>query len=154
MHNSHTNLTKEGYDYLHMEETRRVTETRTQTHGATQPVENSERYKTKKVIFRSYQVIWYIVGVIETLLIFRVILKALAANPNSGFSSLIYTLSNPLALPFRGIFPTPAVSGAIFEWSTIVAGIVYIIVAWGIIQLFQMIKPTTPGEVERKVNNP
>lgn len=137
-----------------MEETRRVTEVRTESHHPVRNIENSEKYKTKKVIFRSYQVIWYILGVIETLLIFRLLLKALGANQNSGFTNLIYALSNPLALPFRGIFPTPVVSGAVFEWSTIVAGIVYVIVAYGIVKLFQLVKPTSPQEVEQKVNNP
>jgi len=137
-----------------MEETQRVTEVRTQTTGQSVGTEHPQKaYKTKKVIFRTYQVIWYIVGLIETLLIFRILLKAFGANPNSGFTQLVYALSNPLALPFRGIFPTPVVSGAVFEWSTIVAGIVYIIVAYGLVQLFQMIKPTNPHEVEEKVNN-
>ncbi len=138
-----------------MEQVQRVTEVRTQTSGQPVATEHPKKaYQTKKVIFRTYQIIWYIVGVIETLLIFRIILKALGANPNSGFTNLIYTLSNPLALPFRGIFPTPVVSGAVFEWSTIVAGIVYLIVAYGLVQLFQMVKPTNPHEVEDRVNNP
>ncbi len=109
-------------------------------------------YTTKKAIFRAYQVIWYILGVIEVLLIFRIVLKALAANPSSGFANLIYTISNPLALPFRGIFQTQVVEGSVFEWSTIIAGLVYGIGAYGIIQLFQMVKPTNPEEVSKKVD--
>src|SRR5687768_5520512 len=81
-------------------------------------------YDKKKVIFRAYQVIWYILGVIEVLLAFRVILKMLGANPNAGFANLIYTLSNPLAMPFRGIFQTAVVETSVFEWSTIIAGLV------------------------------
>lgn len=138
-----------------MEETRRVTEVRTEQVEPRVIVEHpAKQYKTKKVIFRTYQVIWYVLGVIETLLIFRLILKALGANPNSGFTNLVYALSNPLALPFRGIFPTPVVEGSVFEWSTIVAGIVYLIVAYGLVKLFQLVKPTNPVEVEEKVNNP
>lgn len=136
-----------------MEQTRRVTEVRTESHAPVRPVEQTEKYKTKKAIFRTYQIIWYVVGVIETLLIFRILLKALGANPRSGFTQLVYALSDPLALPFRGIFPTPVVSGSVFEWSTIIAGLVYLVVAYGLVQLFQMIKPTSPQEVEQKVNN-
>lgn len=109
-------------------------------------------YTTKKAIFRTYQVIWYILGVIEVLLIFRIILKMLGANPNSGFANLIYTISNPFALPFRGIFQTQVVEGSVFEWSTIIAGVVYAIVAWGLVQLFQIVKPTNPQEVSQKVD--
>lgn len=134
--------------------TTQVTEVKTQSNQPPVVTEPAQKvYTKKKAIFRIYQVIWYLVGVIETLLIFRLILKMLGANPNSGFTNLVYTLSDPFALPFRGIFQTQFVEGSVFEWSTIVAGIVYFILAYGIVQLFQMAKPTTPQEVEEKVNN-
>ena len=56
-------------------------------------------YQTKKAIFRSYQIIWYFLGVIEVLLAFRVILKFLGASTFSGFTNFIYAISSPLALP-------------------------------------------------------
>ncbi len=111
-------------------------------------------FEKKKVIFRSYQIIWYILGIIEILLIFRFLLKMIGANPFSGFTNLIYTLSNPLALPFTGVVG-PMVSGvSVFEWSTVIAGIVYLLLAYGIVQLFQFIKPVTPSEVEKEVDSP
>lgn len=109
-------------------------------------------YKKKKVIFRAYQVIWYILGIIEVLLLFRIVLKALAANPYSGFTSFIYSLSDPFALPFSGIFGVTVSRGNVLEWSTFVAMVVYAIVAYGIIMLIQLVKPTTPSEVEEGVN--
>jgi hypothetical protein len=135
------------------EETRHVTEVHTQTRDVPVGTEHPQKvYAKKKTIFRIYQVIWYVLGVIETLLVFRIVLKALGANPTSGFANLIYSLSNPLALPFRGIFPTPVVEGSVFEWSTLIAGIVYLVLAYGLVYLFQIVKPTTPLEVEQKVN--
>ena len=135
------------------EETRHVTEVHTQSRDIPVATEHPQKvYAKKKTIFRIYQVIWYVLGVIETLLIFRIVLKALGANPASGFTNLIYSLSNPLALPFRGIFPTPVVEGSVFEWSTLIAGIVYLVLAYGLVYLFQIVKPTTPLEVEQKVN--
>ncbi len=110
-------------------------------------------YQTKKVIFRTYQIIWYILGIIEVLLAFRIILKMLGANTFSGFTNLIYTLSDPLASPFRGILGITSTQASVFEWSTIIAGIVYAVIAYGIVQLLQLIKPTTPQEVEQSVDN-
>lgn len=110
-------------------------------------------YTKKKVIFRTYQVIWYILGFVEILLIFRVLLLMLGANAGSGFVRLIYGFTDPLAVPFRGIFQisfTP--DGSVFEWSTLVAMLVYSIIAYGIIQLMQIAKPTTPEEVHQKVD--
>src|SRR5690349_85284 len=47
-------------------------------------------YETKKAIFRSWQVIWYILAIVEVILAFRMVFKAIGANPFSGFVTLIY----------------------------------------------------------------
>ncbi len=109
-------------------------------------------YNKKKTIFRTYQVIWYILGVIEILLTFRVLLKMLGANVSSPFVSLIYMITDPLAKPFSGIFGVSvSPEGAALEWSTFVAMIVYALIAYALVQLMQLMKPTTPQEVEQKV---
>jgi hypothetical protein len=110
-------------------------------------------FQKKKAIFRTYQIVWYIVAVIEILLGFRVVLKVFAANPYSPFTGLVYGLSNPLAYPFSGILPTGVFGNSVFEWSTIIAGIVYLLVAYGIVYLLQMMKPVTPNEVSQNVDN-
>lgn len=111
-------------------------------------------YEKKKTIFRTYQVIWYVLGVIEILLIFRVLLKMLGANISSSFVSLVYMISDPFAVPFRGIFRISVnEAGAVFEWSTLVAMAVYLLIAYGLVHLMQLIKPTTPQEVEKEVDS-
>ncbi len=127
------------------------------TRQVTPPVQTEHPQKVfqkKKVIFRTYQIIWYIVGVVEFLLGFRMTLKALGANPFSGFANLIYTLSDPLALPFSGIFGITYVpqERAVFEWSTLVAAAVYALIAYGLVELIQLIKPVSPEEVEQTVD--
>lgn len=112
-----------------------------------------QTYETKKVIFRSYQIIWYILGVIEVILSFRIVLKLLGANPLSGFTNFIYSISEPFSSPFAGILRTSASSGMILEWSTLIAMAVYAIIAYGLVSLFQLIKPTNPEEVEQTVDN-
>jgi hypothetical protein len=109
-------------------------------------------YDTKKAIFRTYQIIWFILGVIEVVLVFRILLKLLGANAGSGFTNFIYTVSNPFALPFAGILGVTG-SVMILEWSTLVAMAVYAIVAYGIVALFQLVKPTNQQEVEQSVDN-
>lgn len=110
-----------------------------------------ERYESKKAIFRAYQVIWYIVGVIEVLLLFRIVMKVFGANPMSGFVYLIYTVSEPLAAPFAGMFGGVAEGQNVFELGTFIGCLVYLAVAYGLVQLFQLIKPTSPEEVEENV---
>ena len=129
-----------------------IQQTRTVTSGVSTD-SPQKTYQTKKAIFRSYQVIWYILGVIEVLLVFRVILKFLGANAFSGFTNFIYAISSPFALPFSGILGTSASSNLIFEWSTLIAMAVYAVVAYGIVALFQLVKPTNQEEVEQSVDN-
>lgn len=83
--------------------------------------------------------IWLVLGIFEVLLIFRFVLKLFGANPNSGFVGFVYTLSNIFVAPFQGIFSTPTAEGdivtSVFETSTLVAMIVYALVALGIVKL-------------------
>lgn len=112
-----------------------------------------KEYQAKKAIFRTYQIIWYILGVIEVLLAFRVVLKLLGASTQSGFTSFIYSISSPFALPFAGILGITGISEMVLEWSTLIAMAVYAIIAYGIVALFQLVKPTNPEEVEQNVDN-
>ena len=118
---------------------------------ATIVAETPQQYQRKRRIFRAYQVVWYILGVIEVLLAFRVVLRLLGANPASGFTDFIYTVSAPFAIPFLGILPASRAAGSVVEWSTFIAMAVYLVVAWGIVRLFQFAKPASPEEVEQTV---
>jgi|SRR5581483_4460006 len=124
----------------------------TQKENSTAPAAKGEApqkvYNKKKTIFRSNQVIWYILGFIEVLLTFRFILKLLGANQYVGFTSLVYSITSPLAAPFRGILGTPSTGNSTIDTASIIAGIVYLCIAWGLVYLLNLIYPITPGDVE------
>lgn len=105
-------------------------------------------YEKKKTIFRFNKIIWYILGLVEVLLGFRVALKALGANPFVGFTSFIYSLTNPFSAPFSGILGVSVAGNSIIEWSTIIAAIVYLVVAWGLVYFLDLIYPISPKDVE------
>lgn len=111
-----------------------------------------QTYNTKKTIFRTYQIIWYVLGVIEVFLMFRIFLKAVGANAASGFASFVYAVSDSFAVPFAGVLGVSATSGAVLEWSTFIAMAVYALVVYGIEQLLQIAKPTNPQEVVDNVD--
>lgn len=83
--------------------------------------------------------VWYLLGFVEIILGFRFVLKLLGANAESSFVNFVYTLTNLLTAPFDSIFGvTRTATGkttAVFEPSIIVAGIVYAIIAWGVVKL-------------------
>jgi YggT family protein len=75
--------------------------------------------------------IYLIFGLIEVLLLIRFVLKALGANAEAGFAQLIYGMTAPLVAPFAGLFGTPqAASGATLELHTLIALVIYALVAW------------------------
>jgi hypothetical protein len=105
-----------------------------------------------KPLYRGTQIVWYIVGVVEVLLGFRFILKLLAANPAAGFTTFIYGITEPFAAPFLNVFRIPRVEGSILEWTTLLAMLVYLLIAWAIIKLFVMSKPVTTPEAAVKLD--
>lgn len=107
---------------------------------------------TTKPLYRGTQVVWYILGLIEILLLFRFVLKFLAANPDAGFSSFIYGVTYVFAAPFLNVFRITHVEGSIFEWTTILAMFVYWVIATGIIKLFLMGKTVSTPEAAVKLN--
>ena len=88
---------------------------------------------TTKPLYKGTQIVWYTLGVMETLLAFRFVLKLMGANPDAGFSAFIYAVTYIFAAPFLSVFRTTAISGSVFEWTTLLAMIVYWILAFGII---------------------
>lgn len=104
-------------------------------------------YEKKKTIFRSNQIIWYILGLIEVLLVFRLVLKVLGANAYTGFTSFIYTITNPFVAPFSGILATSSTGNSMIEWSTVIGAFVYLCIAWGLVYLLNLIYPITPKDV-------
>lgn len=108
---------------------------------------NSTGTQPEKRDATSYQTAGYFVylifGVLDVLLVFRFIFKLLGANPSSGFVDFIYNLSAVFIAPFAGIFNTSLANGAVttsvFEPATLVALIVYALLAWGIVALVRVI---------------
>lgn len=104
-----------------------------------------------KPLYRSTQIIWYMLGVIEVFLMLRFFLKLLGANPEAGFTQFIYTVTWLFAGPFFFVFKVSQVEGNAFEWSTLLAMLVYALFAWLIVKALVMSKPITTEEAEKKL---
>lgn len=85
------------------------------------------------------RVVYYIAGFIIALLALRLILLLLAANQDAPFVDFVYALSGVFAAPFYGIFSyQPSYGQSTFEISTVVAIIVYALLAMGIAKLLSL----------------
>lgn len=113
---------------------------------------DSSNSPSTKPIYRGTQVVWYLLGLVEVLLAFRFALKLAGANPAAGFSSFIYGATFPFAAPFLSVFQMTRVEGNIFEWTTLLAMLVYWMIALGIIKLFLIGKTVSTPEAAIKLD--
>lgn len=112
---------------------------------------DSSNSPTTKPILKGTQVVWYLLSILEVFLSFRLILKLTGANPSAGFSKFIYSLTYPFANPFLAVFPRTTVQGNVFEWTTLLAMIVYWFIAIAIVRLFLMSKTVSTPEAAVKL---
>jgi hypothetical protein len=82
------------------------------------------------------QVFWLLFGLLEALIALRFMLKLMAANPANPFAVMVYGLSYMFVWPFLGLTVTPATAGIVLEIPSIIAMIVYALLAWALVQLF------------------
>lgn len=112
---------------------------------------DSYRSPTTKPLYRGVQIVRYLFGLLEILLAFRFFLKLAGANPAAGFTNFIYTVTYPFAQPFLAVFRITVVAGRIFEWTTLLAMIVYWLIEWGIVRLILMGKDVSTPEAASKL---
>jgi hypothetical protein len=99
------------------------------------PSGESERAREAALIAKVNQVVWFLAGVIETLLLLRFVFRALGAAA-SPFTIWLYDVA-----PFQGIFPSPSGDGMVLDLATIVAMVVTVLVASIITSLLNILRP-------------
>ncbi len=85
--------------------------------------------------YRLASVVWLAFGLLIGLIALRVFLKLIAANPASPFAGIVYALTDLFLWPFAGLTVTPAVGGMVLEIPSIIAMMVYLLVAWVIVRI-------------------
>lgn len=92
--------------------------------------------------------IYFLLGVLEVILGLRFIFRLLGANEGNDFIMFLYNLSHVFVGPFNGIFNDQAIGTAsVFEVSTLVAMLIYGLIAWGLVSLGRVVfAPDYSGE--------
>ena len=118
-----------------------VRETTTQNGDTTvqkRAVEHTER--TSGVVV-AQRIVWFVVGVVNTFIALRFLFLLFGANQGAGFTDFIYSVSAPLVAPFVGIFGEPTYGQSVFELSSILAIVIYLLLGWGIAKLLTLARP-------------
>jgi hypothetical protein len=90
-------------------------------------------------LWRTIQVIWFAAGVIDVLVGLRFLLKLLGASLASPFVVLLYGITGTLVAPFRGIFPVTGQGRFVFEPASLVALVIYPLIALGAASLIRIL---------------
>ena len=98
-------------------------------------------------LFKLSQLVWLCLGIVEALIGLRVLLKLIAANPANGFAHGIYRVTAVILAPFFGLTGTPSSGGSVLEVPSLIAMLVFALLAWGIVHAIWLLldRPPTGG---------
>lgn len=109
------------------------------TENPAGPTTEAEVVSTFNPLWRATQVVYLVFGVIDGVLLIRLVLKLLGANPHAGFASFIYGVSDFFLAPFKNLLPAIGNEHSVLEMSVVVAILVFALLAWLLARLVEII---------------
>jgi len=91
------------------------------------------------VLRKTTRFIWWGTAVLEGLIALRVALRMMAANPANPFANFVYALTSLFLWPFQTLTTNPAADGVVLEISSVIAMMVYLLLAWMIVEMLWLI---------------
>ena len=80
-------------------------------------------------------IMWTVLGILEFLLVLRLVINLFSANLDNGFKIFIFGVTKVIIAPFGSLLGMPAIEGSVFEMTTLVAMAAYALIFWIIISL-------------------
>ena len=102
------------------------------TVSEVQTIQKEPERERRIFTFKATQVIWLFLSVFEALLALRFVLKLIGANPASPFAAGLYGFTGLFLAPFTSLIGAPALGGMVLEVSTLIAMLVYGLIAWAV----------------------
>jgi uncharacterized protein YggT (Ycf19 family) len=99
------------------------------------PVRQASVVKSSAPARRVTEAIYLVFGIVDAFLLIRLALKLLAANPQAGFASFIYGVTDFFLAPFHGLLPTVVSGKSVLELSLLIAILIYSLVAIGLARI-------------------
>lgn len=118
-----------------------VRETTVQDGNTTVQKQTVARSEQVSTIVVAQRIVWFIVGLINAIIALRFVLLLLGANRSAGFTDFIYSVSAPFVAPFVGIFGEPVYGQSVFEVSSLLAIVIYLLIGLGIAKLLTLARP-------------
>jgi len=106
---------------------------------ATKQVSRDVAAEARLQSFKINRILYTLLGILEILLGLRFVLKLLAANADTVFSSFIYNTSHFFLTPFDALLGTPALGSSTIELNTLIAMAVYALLFWILTRLMSVL---------------
>ncbi len=99
------------------------------------PIREASIVKSSTPARRAMEIIYLVFGVVDAVLLIRLVLKLLGANAHAGFAQFTYGLTDFFLAPFKGLLPTIVSGQSVLELSLIFAILIYSLIALGLVRL-------------------
>jgi hypothetical protein len=119
----------------------------------TRTVKHEPGLEGRVTTFKATQLIWLILGILEAGLALRFLFKLIGANPSNTFASFLYGLTGIFTYPFDTLTGNPQTGNITFEFTTLIAMIVYALLGWALERLVYVLfyRPKGPVSVRQTV---
>ena len=117
----------------------------------TRTTEHEQGREQRAATFKATQIIWLLLGLLEAAIALRVIFKLIAVNAANPFATLLYNVTNLFVAPFASLASAPSAAGMVLEISSIIAMIVYLLIAWALERIVYVLfyRPRGPVSVRQ-----
>lgn len=120
---------------------REVVETQTAEDGIASSKTVVNQSSHQDAGYKVKDLVYLMAGIIELLLLIRIILTLLGANRGNAFASFIYSVTYPIVAPFFGLFNSTFAYGiARLEVETLVAMLVVAGISWAIASVIDIVR--------------
>jgi hypothetical protein len=107
--------------------------------SAVRTSQNEPEREQRIFTFKATQLIWLLFGILEALIVLRIGLKLIGANPDSLIVALIYGFTYLFLFPFEGLVASPTTGSIVFELSSMFAMLIYGLIAWAMERIVWLI---------------
>ena len=103
--------------------------------------------------FKATQLIWLLLGILEAMIALRVVFKLVAVNAANPFASLLYKVTDFFVAPFASLTGATTFGDMVLEISSIIAMILYLLVAWAFERIVYVLfyRPRGPVSVRQTI---
>ena len=113
--------------------------------------EHEEGREQRFATFKATQMIWLLLSLLEAVIALRVVFKLIGVNATNPFAALLYNITNLFVAPFASLTGAPSAGGMVLEISSIIAMIVYLLIAWALERIVYVLfyRPRGPVSVRQ-----